>query len=153
MKPPLSASDLYHTGIVVGDVEEAANRLTALAGYRWTAPMDYTLPVTTVEGVRDIPFHLTYSVQYPHLELLAAVPGTLWTASGSGPHHLGYWVDDIADASARLAEAGFAWEAGPAPGQHPSFAYHIDAAGTRVEIVDRALFPDWPGFLRSMTTE
>ena len=30
------------------------------------------------------------------------------------------------------------------------FAYYIDAFGTRIEIVDRALFPDWPGFLQSM---
>jgi hypothetical protein len=27
--------------------------------------------------------------------------------------------------------------------------YHT-GAGTRIEIVDRALFPDWPGFLESM---
>jgi hypothetical protein len=25
-----------------------------------------------------------------------------------------------------------------------------EAAGTRIEIVDRTLFPDWPGFLESM---
>jgi hypothetical protein len=29
------------------------------------------------------------------------------------------------------------------------FAYYIDAFGTRIEIVDRALFPDFPAFLKS----
>jgi hypothetical protein len=28
-----------------------------------------------------------------------------------------------------------------------TFGYDADPAGIRIEIVDRALFPDWPGFL------
>jgi hypothetical protein len=30
------------------------------------------------------------------------------------------------------------------------FAYYIDAFGTRIEIVDRALFPDFPAFVQSL---
>jgi hypothetical protein len=30
------------------------------------------------------------------------------------------------------------------------FAYQTDPDGVRVEIVDRALFPDFPGFLEAM---
>lgn len=30
------------------------------------------------------------------------------------------------------------------------FAYYTDSAGVRIEIVDRALFPDWPAFLEMM---
>ena len=30
------------------------------------------------------------------------------------------------------------------------FAYYVDPFGVRIEIVDRALFPDWPGFLAQM---
>jgi hypothetical protein len=32
------------------------------------------------------------------------------------------------------------------------FAYYIDAHGTRIEIVDRKLFPDFPAFLKSAAT-
>jgi len=32
------------------------------------------------------------------------------------------------------------------------FAYYADPSGVRIEIVDRALFPDWPGFLKSMAS-
>jgi hypothetical protein len=31
------------------------------------------------------------------------------------------------------------------------FAYYIDAAGSRIELVDRALFADWPAFLTTMS--
>jgi hypothetical protein len=150
MNSPLSATDCYHTGIVVPDLDVAAKRLTAVAGYRWTRPMEYTLPVSTPHGELDVPFRLTYSLQAPHLELVQEVPGTIWTAGGSAPHHLGYWVDDIAVASEQLELAGYAREVSPTGDGPSTFAYHIDAGGVRIEIVARALFPDWPGFLNSM---
>jgi len=31
------------------------------------------------------------------------------------------------------------------------FAYYVDDFGTRIEIVDRAIFPDFPAFLQSMS--
>jgi hypothetical protein len=47
------------------------------------------------------------------------------------------------------ATHGFAFEATAdvSPPDLASFAYYIDAFGTRIEIVDRALFPDFPAFL------
>ncbi|WP_102142096.1 VOC family protein [Mycobacterium hubeiense] len=151
MNAPLSPTDFYHTGIVVPDLDEAAAHLTAVAGYHWTKPMEYIVPVVTADGGYEVPFRMSYSVQAPHLELVQAVPGTPWTAvPGRATHHLGYWTDDIATASLQLEQAGFAREVAPCADQHQSFAYHVDATSTRIEIVDRALFPDWPGFLQSM---
>lgn len=63
MNTPLAPADFYHTGIVVPDLDEAAAHLTAIAGYRWTKPMEYTMPVVTADGDYDIPFRMTYSVQ------------------------------------------------------------------------------------------
>ena len=45
---------------------------------------------------------------------------------------------------------GFRLEARPSGDTLSMFAYYTDPSGVRIEIVDRALFPDWPGFLRSM---
>jgi catechol 2,3-dioxygenase-like lactoylglutathione lyase family enzyme len=148
----MNPADCYHIGLVVDDVAAAAERLTAAMGYQWTKPVDAMLSVTTAHGDADVPFRFVYSVDAPHLELIQEVPGTIWTAPpGGAAHHLGYWVDDLAAAAAELERTGYRLEARPSGGALTTFAYYTDPGGVRVEIVDRALFPDWPGFLKSMT--
>lgn len=143
--------DLYHTGLIVTDIDAAAQHLTAAGGYQWTNPVEYSLSVTTADGDYEVPFKFVYSVEAPHLELVQEVPGTIWTAStGGAVHHLGYWVDDIAAAAGVLERAGYRQEARPAGEAVSAFAYYLDPLGVRIEIVDRALFSDWPGFLKAM---
>lgn len=147
-------ADHYHTGLIVDDVDAAAARLTALAGYEWTTPLAYTLSVATDQGDIEMPFRFVYSVQAPHLELIQAVPGTIWSVPpAQAAHHLGYWVDDISAAAAQLESAGYRLEARPSGETMSTFAYYIDPSGLRIEIVDRALFPDWPAFLQSMRAQ
>ncbi|WNG87560.1 VOC family protein [Mycobacterium sp. ITM-2016-00317] len=148
----LTADALYHTGLVVPDVGEAAARLSAAAGYTWTKPVEATLTVATLDGEVEVPFRFVYSLQAPHLEIVQEVPGTVWTVRASGAaHHLGYWVDDLPAAARRLEEAGYRLEARPAGESLTTFAYFIDDSGVRIEIVDRAMFPDWTGFLDAMS--
>lgn len=147
----LNPADCYHTGIVVPDMAAAAERLTAAAGYHWTKPVEALMPVTTAGGDYEVPIKFVYSIEAPHLEVVQEVPGTLWTAQpGGAAHHLGYWVDDITAAAAALKSAGYQLEARPAGAELTTFAYFLDPAGVRIEIVDRARFPDWPGFLEMM---
>jgi catechol 2,3-dioxygenase-like lactoylglutathione lyase family enzyme len=147
----VNPADCYHTGLVVDDMAGAAERLTAAMGYRWTKPVESTLSVTTADGDIEVPFRFVYSVDAPHLEVIQEVPGTIWTAPrGGGAHHLGYWVDDITAAAAQLEHSGYRLEARPSGDTLSMFAYYIDTNGVRIEIVDRALFPDWPGFLQAM---
>ena len=147
----IDPADWYHVGLVVPDLDSAATRLTAGGGYRWTKPVEATLSLTTVSGDYDVPFRFVYSMQAPHLELVQAVPGTIWSpAPGTAAHHLGYWVDDLAAAAAGLEAAGYHQEARPAGDELSMFAYYTDPDGLRIEIVDRGLFPDWPGFLAIM---
>lgn len=148
----LRPEDLYHTGIVVPDLEAAMARFTALAGYRWIKPMRYTLPFRTVTGPRELTSNLVYSVQAPYIELVQEVPGTPWVAApGNAVHHLGYFADDLAETAAMLEDNGFTFEmTGDVPGSKLAmFAYYVDAGGTRIEIVDRALFPDFAAFVQS----
>ena len=148
----LNPADLYHVGLIVPDIEPATTRFTAIAGYQWTNPFEYTLAVTTPAGEQEVPFRFVYSVQAPHLELIQEAPGTIWTAQpDSATHHLGFWVDDLPSAAASLEEAGYRQEARPTGDTLSMFAYYIDAAGTRIELVDRALFADWPAFLTTMS--
>ncbi|MGV0047776.1 VOC family protein [Mycobacterium colombiense] len=148
----LRPEDFYHTGIIVPDLDAAMARLTALAGYRWITPVSYTLPFRTTSGSQEVTSTFVYSLQSPHVELIKEVPGTAWAAApGNAIHHLGYWTDDLAESAKRLEDNGFAFEA-TADTDGPNlalFAYYVDAAGTRIEIVDRALFPDFPAFLQA----
>jgi len=148
----LRPEDYYHTGIVVPDLDAAMDRLSALAGYRWITPLTYTLPFRTVNGSRELTSTFVYSLQGPHVELIQQVPDSPWTAAPrNSVHHLGYFVDDLAETARMLEANGFAFEAtaDTSPPELALFAYYIDAFGTRIEIVDRALFPDFPAFLQS----
>jgi len=152
MEFALRPEDLYHTGIVVPDLDAAKARLSALAGYRWINPLTYTLPFRTVTGTRELTSTVVYSVQAPYVELLQEVPGSPWTAApGNSVHHLGYFTDNLADSARMLEDNGFTFEmtADVSGSELALFAYYIDANGTRIEIVDRALFPDFPAFLKS----
>lgn len=154
MVSPLSPTDCYHAGLVVPEIEAVAERLSASAGYERTQPIEHIVDVVTGTRGSQLPFRFMYSLQAPHIELIAEVPGTLWAATGTAAaHHLGYFVDDIAAASTQLERIGFQLEAKPAGDIASSFAYYIDPAGVRIEIVSRALFPDWPAFLEAAATQ
>jgi hypothetical protein len=151
----LRAEDLYHTGIVVPDLDAAMARLSALAGYRWINPLTYTVPMRTATGTQEVTSTFVYSLQAPYVELLQEVPGSPWTAApGNSVHHLGYFTDDLAESARALEDNGFTFEATAdfAPPGLALFAYYVDEFGTRIEIVDRALFPDFPAFLKSAAT-
>jgi len=148
----LRPEDYYHTGIVVPDLDAAMARLSALAGYQWISPLTYTLPFRTVNGTRELTSTFVYSLQSPHVELIQQVPDSPWIAAPENSlHHLGYFTDDLADTARMLEANGFTFEATAdvSPPDLALFAYYIDAFGTRIEIVDRALFPDFPAFLQS----
>jgi hypothetical protein len=115
--------------------------------------MCFTLPFRTATGTRELTSNFVYSVQSPYLELIQETPGTPWVAApGNAVHHLGYFVDDLAETGKALEDNGFTLEmtADVADSTLAMFAYYVDAGGTRIEIVDRALFPDFPAFLQSM---
>ena len=151
-RAPLTPADCYHVGLVVPDMGAAAASLTASSGYSWTRPVEASLEVTTSDGDYEVPFAFVYSMEAPHVELIQEVPGTIWTARPEGAaHHLGYWVEDLAAAAHGLEAAGYRLEARPRGDELSTFAYYLDPSGVRIELVDRAIFPDWPGFLAMMS--
>jgi hypothetical protein len=91
------------------------------------------------EAVVDQRF--AYSADTPRIEVIQAVPGTVWVpAPGSGIHHVGYWSDDVAGDAARLERHGLAREAaGVRPGGEVFWTYHRAAGGPRIELVSRDL--------------
>ena len=152
MTTPLSVEDLYHTGIVVPDLQAATERFSTVAGYTWTRPIEGPLAIRTVAGQQTVDFRFAYSLQRPCVELIQEVPGTPWVAGSNAVHHLGFFTDDFARTAAALHAHGFTLELCPAgDGQAPSiFAYYLSPDGVRVEIVDRTIIGDFDAFLKAL---
>jgi hypothetical protein len=141
MKSALNPADLYHTGIVVPDLEEGMARFATAAGYEWAEPQRAQMMVRMVGGDELLSFHYVYSASAPYIELVEQIPGVMpWSAAPTvATHHIGYWCDDVPATSARLAEAGFPAEAqGLIDGEPALFAFHRDRFGARIEIVERS---------------
>lgn len=150
--PALRAVDLYHTGVVVPDLEASKAVLTEIAGYTWTQTLAADITVRLADGDHVLPLRYAYSLDAPHVELVQEIPGTPWTATPhTAAHHLGYFCDDVRTTAEQLQEAGFAMEAcAVVDGVAPSvFAYLLDPSGVRVEIVERSRIPDLAAYLRS----
>jgi catechol 2,3-dioxygenase-like lactoylglutathione lyase family enzyme len=152
MTYPLSPAELFHTGIVVPDLEGAAERLSTVAGYSWTRPIEGPVRIRTDSGTQTVDLRFVYSIQAPHLELIEQVHGTPWMpAPGNAVHHLGYFTDDFDATAAALAAAGFTLEmCHTSDGERPSlFAYYRSPDAVRVELVDRNVFGDLADFLKA----
>jgi hypothetical protein len=145
----LETKNQFHTAMVVEDVDRSMQELTGLCDLRWSPRIDTEVPIWTPDGgVQAMRFEAVYSVESPHLELIAAKPGTMWGNDSRPIHHFGYWADDLVAESAELEKHGLSRVAGAmVDGTLFGFAYHATRDGLLVELVDRSAFPDWEGFL------
>ena len=134
----MKASELYHAGVVVDDLDAARRTLSDAAGYGWTDVMASELLVHSPEGDQLVPLRVCFSTTEPYLELIEAVAGTLWEPSTSGVHHLGYWSDDVIADCAELEANGYAVEAWSEIGGIRIFAYCTAPASPRLELVHRS---------------
>jgi lactoylglutathione lyase len=133
---------LYHTGIIVDDVEAAKRWYSEKAGYQWTDTGSSQQTIQFADGEKTVPMVVAYSRTPPYLELVQTIPGTIWTPSNAGPHHLGYWSDDVeADLNA-LMKSGAAFEAkSVAPNGMTLWAYCKHPAFGRIELVGIMMKP------------
>jgi len=136
-------ADQFHIGVIVDDLDAALVELTKMFGYEWCPPLAVQTPVVLADGKMMLDLRFTYSVTTPRVEVVQAIPGTLWVpAIGSGIHHAGYWSDDLTADSALLEANGYLTEAkGVRPDGTPAWAYHQSPSGPRIELVSRQLQP------------
>jgi hypothetical protein len=140
----MKAENLYHTGIVVNDLDAAMEWLTQIAGYTWTDVVTVDQDAVTPAGEVTIPMKMVYSGAEPRLELLQTVPDTVWTPSDSGVHHIGYWSDDVESDLAALESSGMTFEVksyNPDGSGTLLWAYVKGASGPRIELVSRSMEP------------
>ncbi|HET6954724.1 MAG TPA: VOC family protein, partial [Acidimicrobiales bacterium] len=96
----MAAEDQFHVGIVVDDLDATLAQLSDLFGYAWCEQIAAPTSVSLPDGDAVLDFRITYSMNTPRLEIIQAMPGTLWVpAAGSGIHHIGYWSNDVARAA------------------------------------------------------
>jgi hypothetical protein len=140
----VSHADLFHTGIVVDDLDAAKDELGSTLGVTWREG-GADVRLTDADGVRTVRTAYVLSVEGPHhVELVQAIEGTIWTAASPGhAHHFGYWVDDVETTAAALANVGSEQVASIAikDGRPPMCTYHRSRNGLFLEIVDRRMRP------------
>lgn len=118
----------FQVGIVVPDLQAAMAEIGASHGVTWSGPVERDLGrwILSVSFARTPP---------PYIELIEALPGSVWSAEGGAHiHHLGYWSEDMDADSARLEALGMEREY-----ELGYVRYHRSvASGARVELVDVA---------------
>jgi hypothetical protein len=145
--------ELFHTGVVVADIEAAMDDLSRALGLRWTAVQEHDMRQWRPDGEQRLTLRFAYSLApYPLVELIEARPGTFYEPvpdTTTQLHHVGMWVDDLEAASSALSRDGFHLVAAGVDdeGNRPArVTFHESAHGLRVELCDAAMragFDTW----------
>jgi len=139
---------MYHTGIIVEDIEAAARKLSVdmnlqFAPVRAFDPLPFWTPQ---QGLQEIVVQATYSRQGPqHLELVQGPKGGFYDpALSPDSRHIGVWVDDLPAEADKLLAKGWrvlAANAAPCDG-YGILAYLMPPIeGIVVELVSTELQP------------
>lgn len=134
--------NLYHTGLIVNDLNEAMESWSAALDLKWAPPRMSTSPMLCPDGVLDREVKFTYSLQGPHfIELLEQVNPApyLNLTGGRYVHHLGYFTTDLERSSAELEERGFRRELSGVDHHgglsRAAFHYSPESPGMWIELV------------------
>lgn len=139
---------IWHIGVAVDDLERGKQEFADVFGLSWRPTRVRVLTLTDVRGADyEVECHVTFSQggQFA-VELWEAIPATpLAAPPGGGVHHIGYWVEDMAQENARLSALGF--DPYATVGHRPLL--NAGPSGTVVELCDlhsdrpqlRDLFP------------
>ena len=104
---------LFHTGIVVDDLDASMAAMSAFSPVRWAPPRRANTPMMSPGGHIPREVRFTYSLDGPHhIELLEQVDPTPYESLTGGRriHHLGYLTDNLEADARRLDDLGFRQE-------------------------------------------
>ncbi|MCY4392131.1 MAG: VOC family protein [Chloroflexi bacterium] len=141
----ITFDDIYHVGIIVPDMEAAMDELGRRFNVGWRDPSTATVRVRDHAGDRILSPRVTFCDNSTPiaLELIEALPGTVWSVTGrSQLHHFGLYVDSV---QAAIDELGPGMELEMAgldrDGMLAGFCYVTDDLGVRMELVARGGLP------------
>ncbi|ODU07383.1 MAG: hypothetical protein ABS81_01090 [Pseudonocardia sp. SCN 72-86] len=146
---------LYHTGIIVDSLDNAMTTWGGALPLDWAPPKTSTVPLECPDGILPREVRFTYSLQGPHfIELLEQIDPApyLNLTGGRRVHHLGYFTDDLAQASADLEAKGFRRELAGVGDDgriaRAAFHYSPESPGMWIELVSHEIaaeIGDWIG--------
>ncbi len=105
----MTATPLYHVGVLVNEIESAMVRFGELLGLTFGEPLTLRFDEVIEEGRRvDRDLRLVYSIEGPpFLELIEAQDDGVWGRQhGEGLHHIGVWQDALEARLIELAASG-----------------------------------------------
>lgn len=133
---------LYHTGLIVENLDEAMETMGDALGLRWFTPRTATSPFQSPGGVLEREVRFTYSLQGPHfIEILEQIdPAPYLTVTGGRRvHHLGYYTDDLPTAARWLEDHGYRRELNGVDHHggiaRATFHYNPESPGMWIELV------------------
>lgn len=127
----IQPENLFHVGLIVPDMTAARASLGESIGVSWTDVTERERQVWMASGgEQKVRFKVCHSMTTFQIELVEQVEGTIWTSSGSGLHHLGYWAADLEAESEHLTETGF-----PLVARTETWVYHESPLGFYVELL------------------
>lgn len=144
--PAVRVGDLFEVGLVVADLEAAIQLYHLAFGYTFSCILEGVLPTRDPNGDSQPSLRLAVSRERDplQLEFIEAQQGThLVPPTGTGLHHLGYYVDDLEESSKHLEAVGIPFVRGGYSdvGAPDNWVYHEFDDGTLIELVDRASAP------------
>jgi len=138
----MTATDLYHVGVLVHDLEAGIQHFGASLGLTFETPRLYSVLVEHRGESTPRQLRVAYSIEGPpFVELLESQSEGPWHGGhGEGLHHMGFHEDDLAGRLAALKAAGTPADTTIFIGPDPAAAYlHPDHLhGTRIELVARS---------------
>ena len=141
----IEPADLFEYALIVPDLEKAMQHFHDAFGYTFSPILEGVLPMRDGAGNEsEPPFRAVVTREFPHVELVEAQPGTsLVPPNGTGLHHVGYYVDDLAGEAERLVKLGFTYDSGGlVNGESPDgWVYLRMPDDTIIELVDRNRIP------------
>ncbi|MEJ2870509.1 VOC family protein [Actinomycetospora sp. OC33-EN08] len=137
---------LYHTGLIVNDLDRAMSQMGRALGLRWAPPKESTTPLLGPDGLVGRHVRFTYSLQGPHfVELLEQIDARPYVnlTGGRFIHHLGYYTNDLAAASADLEHHGYRRELSGDEQDgaitRAAFHYNDETPGMWIELVSHEI--------------
>ena len=133
---------LYHTGLIVENLDDAMETMGEALGLDWFAPRKATSPFQSPGGILAREVRFTYSLQGPHfIEILEQIdPGPcLHVTGGRRIHHLGYYTEDLPGAARWLEDHGYRRELNGVDHDgniaRATFHYNPESPGMWIELV------------------
>ena len=131
---------LFHIGVIVADMNKGLEDIARRFGASFPDPRDAQVSIRYKGEVQSVPVKFAYSRQGPpYIEVIQAVPGTVWEANaGSRIHHLGVFCDNVEDEIARLESEGYTYEGaslGPDGKSLAGAQYINNESGIRLELL------------------